>query len=387
MADNNIEKRRMGAMKNNIFPYKKLGFGFMRLPTVNGVVDTRETAQMIHTFIDNGYSYIDTAPGYMNGKSEEILGQLTNGVYPRDFFAVATKLPAWDSRIRSKQEAQNVFWNSLKNMKVDYVDYYLFHNMGEERNEYFDKYDLWEFVAKNKQEGNIRYFGISFHDKADKLYEILESHKEIEFVQLQINYADWNNPFIQAKECYEVAKHFGKPIVVMEPIKGGILAEPPEEILKLILNKTDTDAVGYALDFVRSLPECKMILSGMSNEEQMRDNVRRMENPCNFGNKKIKILENIQQKLAGIDRYDCTSCRYCIKECPQNIVINEIIHALNIELMYNNTRMANGKYAFQTRNSRKASLCVGCGQCERVCPQHLQIRKLMKLAANKFESK
>lgn len=249
---------------------KKLGFGLMRLPLKNSKIDMEETLLMLDAFIGNGYSYFDSAPGYMNCASEKIFGELTHNRYNRDEMIVATKLPAWDRRfIYSSESAEKVFNNSLRDMKIDYFDNYLFHNMGEERNFFFEKYNLWKFVIDKKEQGYIRNFGISFHDKADKLDELLCDHKEIDFVQLQVNCLDWTNPFVEAKKCVHIAKKHSKPILIMEPLKGGILANPNAMLLNII-NKRNEDPIKFSFDFVNSIENCDVILSGMSSLSQVK---------------------------------------------------------------------------------------------------------------------
>ena len=364
---------------------KKLGFGLMRLPLRNSKIDLSETSSMIKKFIENGCSYFDTAPGYMDGNSEKVFGEITHDKFRRDEMVIATKLPAWDSRfVHSKKSAEIVFNNSLKNMKIDYFDNYLFHNMGEERNHFFDKYELWDLVYNKKKEGYIKSFGISFHDKANKLDEMLNNHPEIDFVQLQINCLDWLNPFVESKKCLEIANKYNKTIIIMEPLKGGILSNPQKDILEII-NKRNDNPIQFAFDFVNSLQGCTLILSGMSSLQQVEENIEYFGNFKRFTLEEMHLLNEIDAKVKELEIVQCTSCRYCVNCCPNKICINEIINSLNIYEIHQ-SQVAFNKYYFQTRDNRGAKQCIKCGKCEKICPQHIEIRNYMQKACDIFEA-
>ena len=249
----------------------KLGFGLMRLPMIEGKIDIEQVKTMVDMFLEKGFTYFDTAYGYANGESEKAAKIALVDRYPRDSFFLATKLPAWAGP-KTAEEARQMFYTSLERTGAGYFDYYLLHNVGESRTAYFDKYDIWEFLKERKAEGLIKHLGFSFHDKADVLESVLTAHPDMEFVQLQINYADWDNPSIESRKCYEVARKHGKPVIIMEPVKGGILASPPPSVTK-ILSDADPSAspASWGIRFAASLEGVITVLSGMSNIEQMAE--------------------------------------------------------------------------------------------------------------------
>lgn len=365
---------------------RKLGFGCMRLPQKeDNSINMEELCKMIDEYISSGFCYFDTAHGYHKQQSEKALGEVLAKRYKREDYLIATKLPAWKYYIRSKEDAYSIFYNSLDRLSVDYVDYYLFQNMGEERTKCFDKYDLWSFVERLKQEGLIKHFGVSVHDHAGHIQELLENHPCIEFVQLQINYADWFSSQIQAKQCYEKVREFNKEIVVMEPLKGGMLVNLPVEVREVMGTDFDVkETVKLGFSFVNRLEGVPLILSGMSSLEQVRDNIEIFNKIEQFSDTDISAALKAGQKFAEMDRIRCTACNYCIDECAMKVKISKILNALNFAKIYKDRHMAEHQYFSNVFLEGKASSCIGCGRCEEVCPQHLSIRDYMKEALQYF---
>ena len=363
----------------------KLGFGLMRLPMAGDRVDLEQTKQMVDLFVEKGFTYFDTAYGYLGGQSEEAARIALVERYPREKFQLATKLPAW-AGARDRADAENMFWTSLKRTGAGYFDFYLMHNLGNERTAYFEQYDIWNFLQKRKEEGLIRHLGFSFHDTADALEETLQKFPEAEFVQLQINYADWESSAIQSRRCYETARRHGKSVVVMEPVKGGALAQLPEPAAA-IFREADPKAslASWAIRYAASLPGLVTVLSGMSTLDQVRDNVSFMEHFRPLSDAEQALVTRVQAALQQVPQIPCTACQYCVKGCPQGVEIPAIFKDMNVYLVYNNLTSARGSYGFDTRNGGKASDCVACGQCESVCPQHISIIEELKRAAEKLE--
>lgn len=364
---------------------KKLGFGLMRLPMKDKDIDIEQTKQMVDLFLEKGFTYFDTAYGYNNGESEKAIKAALVDRYPRERYQLATKLPAW-AGAKTAEEAQNMLQTSLERTGAGYFDFYLLHNLGPGRTEAFDNFGIWDFLAKKKAEGVIKHLGFSIHAKADYLDEILTKHPEMEFVQLQINYADWENDTIQSRACYEVARRHGKPIIIMEPVKGGALAGLPEEIAD-IFKKAEPEAslASWAIRFCASLEGVITVLSGMSSLEQMRDNLSYMEELKPLTTSELALVEKARQALADIPRVPCTDCKYCVKDCPANIAIPGVFEAVNDYLVFKNLKRSKGEYAWATMKNAKASECIECGQCESVCPQSIKIIDELAKAAELFE--
>ena len=361
---------------------KKLGFGLMRLPQNGGKIDIEQTKQMVDLFMDAGCTYFDTAWAYAG--SEDAIRQALVERYPRGSFTIATKNAAWIG-CKTREDAVSQFETSLRQTGAGYIDFYLLHNLGDSRTEVFDKFDLWNFVQQKKKEGLIRHVGFSFHSTPEQLDEILTKHPEVEFVQLQINYADWESASIQSRANYEVARKHNKPVVIMEPVKGGFLATPPQQVTDLF-KKTEPDAspASWAIRFAASLDGVITVLSGMSSVAQMKDNLSFMKDFKPLSGSEKKAIADAQDVLSHIPVVPCTGCNYCAKVCPNNIGISGSFAALNLFTLYHNKAAANGSKAWTVKGAGKkeADQCLKCGKCEQVCPQHIKIRdELVKVTA------
>lgn len=358
---------------------KKLGFGTMRLPLLNQedktAIDFEELNKMVDTFMEAGFTYFDTAYMYHDEMSESAVKKALVDRYDRESFVLADKMPT--VIVKSPEDYPRYFNTQLERTGAGYFDYYLMHNMGKDRYGKTMDFGGFEFAMKMKEEGKIKKFGFSFHDDAETLDKILTEHPEVEFVQLQINYLDWENDIIQSRKCYEVATRHGKPVVVMEPVKGGMLANLPKEAEDLLrAYNPDASPASYALRFVASLDNVMMVLSGMSSMPQMLDNTRVMSElkPLNEEERKLlsQVIEIVNKNIA----IPCTSCGYCMEVCPKNIPIpglfglyNNYVTSGNFSGMYHNR---------VTFERGKASDCIGCHKCEKNCPQHIQIPEKLK---------
>lgn len=361
---------------------KKLGFGLMRLPKNGEVIDLEQTKAMVDRFMEAGFTYFDTAWAYAG--SEDAIRQALVERYPRESFQLATKNAAWID-CKTREEAMAQFDVSLKQTGAGYFDFYLLHNLGESRTRYFDDYDMWSFVQEKKREGLIRHVGFSFHSTPEELEAILKAHPEMEFVQLQINYGDWENPAIQSRACYEMARKYGKPVIIMEPVKGGMLANPPKPVAE-IFRKAEPEAslASWAIRFAAGLEGVITVLSGMSSLEQMEDNLSYMKNFSQLSETERQTLDAARDALAKIPLIPCTTCNYCAKVCPEGIGISGSFTAMNYLTLYGDPVAARNQEEWMVKKHGKkpASQCIKCGKCEQACPQHIRIREeLEKVAA------
>ena len=363
----------------------RLGFGLMRLPKLgNGETDLEQVSRMVDLFLDGGCTYFDTAYVYDGGKSEEAARDALVRRHPRDRFLLATKVNAHTAQ--SKEDAERQLYTSLERTQAGYFDFYLLHAIGAGNLQKYNEYDLWNFVKARQQEGLIRHWGFSFHDSADLLDRVLSEHPDVEFVQLQLNYADWEDDRVQSRRCYEVAQAHGKPVVVMEPVKGGTLASPPQRV-RDVLTAAEPDAspASWALRFAASQPGVLTVLSGMSDIAQMQDNLNTIRGFAGLSAAQRETIEQARKALLSVSGIPCTGCRYCVDGCPMNIPIPGIFSAMNKQLIFEDAASAKESYHFRTENKGKASDCIACGQCEGACPQQLPVIQLLKDCASALE--
>ena len=360
---------------------KKLGFGLMRLPQKDGVIDVEQVKVMVDKFLAAGFTYFDTAWAYPG--SEDAIRQALVERYPREAYQLATKNAAWIG-CKTREEAAAQFETSLKQTGAGYFDFYLLHNLGEGRSHFFDDFDMWSFVQEKKAEGKIKHVGFSFHSTPEELETILSAHPEMEFVQLQINYADWENPAVQSRACYEVARKHNKPVIIMEPVKGGMLANPPQTVADILkAAEPNSSLASWGVRFAASLEGIITVLSGMSSTEQMEDNLSYMKDFTALTEQQQNTINKAQEALVKIPLIPCTTCNYCAKVCPKNIGISGTFTALNCLTLYNDLPAAKHQQQWLVGGHGKAGAdeCIKCGKCEEACPQHISIREELEKAA------
>ncbi len=356
----------------------RLGFGLMRLPkNEDGSMDIPQICEMADRFIEAGGTYFDTAYVYDNGKSEEAFKAAVADRYPREAYTICTKLNAWQ-QCHDEESAKQQFYTSLERTGAGYFDYYLLHALQRNNLQKYDEYHIWDFAAEKKKEGLIRQYGFSFHADPELLEELLQAHPEVDFVQLQINYADWDNPGVASRRCLEICRAHGKPVTIMEPVKGGILADPIPEVRK-ILDEAAPNAsyASWAIRFCAGQEGILAVLSGMSNKAQMEDNLKTMRDFQPLSEAEMAVIGKVQAVMSADQAIACTACHYCVKGCPMGIPIPEIFTVYNRRKGSPHFRTVR-EYNNVTQGKGKAADCIQCGQCEGACPQHLPIISLLQ---------
>ena len=363
----------------------KLGFGLMRLPETDGVIEHGEVCRMVDAYMKAGLNYFDTAYVYHKGLSEVEAGEAIVKRYPRESFMLATKLPAWE--LKTEGDRERIFREQLERAGVDYYDFYLLHSIEEGNIDIYEGLDCFNFCLKKKEEGKIRHFGFSFHGSPELLVRVLDAHPETEFVQIQLNYADWNNPVVQSGKLYRILHERNIPMIIMEPVKGGTLASlKPELEAKLKGARPGSSIASWAFRYAASLPGVMTILSGMTHEDQMEDNIGTFRNFEPLTDEEMGVLDEVTGIMLDIPLIGCTACKYCCDGCPQDISIPDVFRACNTMTLYGEEFRPRAYYGGLVRTGRgRASACIECGQCEAVCPQHLPIIELMRQAAKTLD--
>lgn len=371
---------------------KKLAFGMMRLPLTDSAdataIDYAVVNRMVDNFMSKGFTHFDTAAPYHKMTSEVAFRECVAKRYPRESYTLTDKLSLF--MVEKEEDLEPFFAGQLERCGVEYFDYYWLHAMSAERTKRAEGMNAFQFVKEKKAQGKIRHIGLSFHDSAEALDKILTDHPEMEYVQLQLNYLDWEDPEVQSRKCYEVCCKHHKPVMVMEPVKGGVLASLVPEA-EALLKQADPKAscASWAIRFAASLDNVCMVLSGMSTPEQMEDNLSYMEDFKPLTGEEIKLLEKVVEVIHSKATIACTACRYCVDGCPMGIAIPDYFALMNDLSKFGETRLDRNKqrYAQLTGEGGKglASACIGCGQCEGQCPQHLPIIQYLKDVAERFE--
>ncbi len=370
---------------NKFFPeiQKNFGFGMMRLPMTEGGVDIPQTCEMVDAFLASGFNYFDTAHGYIGGKSELAVKDCLTSRHPRDSYILTDKLSP--SFFKTEADIRPYFESMLEACGVEYFDFFLLHSLNRGNYPHYTGNRAFEIAAELKAEGKVRHVGISFHDTAEMLEKILTEQPVIEVVQLQFNYLDYEDERVQSRLCYEVCVKYGKPVIVMEPVRGGSLVNLPQAGMEVIRELGAYSPAGYAIRYAASFDNIFMVLSGMSNMEQMRDNIKSMKDFTPFTETEYAGVYRIADIIRAIPTIPCTGCKYCVDgdHCPMSINIPSLFNVENKARRFN-TEDARGSYGWATSKGGKPADCIGCGACEEICPQQLPIRELLQAIDARF---
>lgn len=369
----------------NMFGEKKLGFGCMRLPLLeDGKVDTALFSKMVDKFMERGFTYFDTAHGYVSGQSEPALKTCLTSRYPRESYTITDKLST--HHFNSQEEIRPLFESQLEAVGVDCFDFYFMHAQDANIFQKFKRCHAYETALELKEEGKIKHFGISFHDRAAVLEQILTEYPQVELVQIQFNYADYEDPSVESRKCYEVCVKHGKPVVVMEPVKGGSLANLPEAAQKVLDDLgSGLSNASFAIRFAAGFENIKVVLSGMGNMEMVEDNTGYMQDFKPLSPAEQEAVQKVTEIFRSQNLIPCTACRYCMEECPKGIHIPDLFSLLNAKKTFGNWNTDYYYNNIHTAEGTRAKDCLKCGKCEKICPQHLEIRKLLEDVSKEFD--
>ncbi len=361
---------------------KNFGFGCMRLPMIGGEVDREQFDKMVDLFMDAGFNYFDTAHGYLGGKSETALKASLTSRYPRESYVLTNKLSG--NFFKSQEDIRPLFEAQLEACGVEYFDFYLMHAQGSGNFEHYKECRAYETAFELKKEGKIRHVGISFHDSADFLDKILTTYPKIEIVQIQFNYIDFEDGGVQSRKCYEVCLKHNKPVIVMEPVRGGSLVTLPEEAGEILDSLGNGSRASYAIRFAAGFEGVEMVLSGMGSLAMVEDNISYMKDFKPLDQKEREAIDKVVEIIRAQPLISCTDCKYCTERCPVGIPIPDMFSAMNHKTKLNNWR-ADHTYSKCTENAPRASACIECGACEAACPQKLPIREHLKNISSIFD--